>query len=337
MNELLPDDDLLFDMPDVPEEEEVEEANEVEETPKEDVLEDIPDDIPDEIPDEEPQEEEPLEEPEEETEEETEEEVEEEPQEEEHEETEPQKAEFSEGEDKTLLAYNSDYTSEFVPLENIKVIKDPPFYQRTAENYRTPVVYKDKNGDYQLIAGGFIPVRVVEADDGIAQIYREDYRLKNLELSEEEKAKAISHEIDIYSSYNSTFDEAVEMVSNLNFMTPDEVKTTVLVERLTPELKERVGKSISYEQAELLLDLNKTQQKTVADVMQKLDLTVITTEEAKELKELAQKKELTEANARVTLDHESVFIKKAELNDIILRLTMNAVGEIEKRGAIKTE
>ena len=102
-------------------------------------------------------------------------------------------------------------------------------------------------------------------------------------------------------------------------------------------MKDKVEKGISPKQAELLLTLNKTQQKTVAETMEQLNLNVITTEEAQELARLAKDKELTKPNARITLDHDSVFISKKELNDLILRLTTSAVKEIEDRGAITVE
>ena len=364
LEEMPMDGDMLMDLEDIAEDSKSESEDGLvdfgaleefkEEPPKEaeeeqgGILEEMTEDIPkEEVPDEEI----PVEEAEEESEDESEkesEEVEEESEEgeeeseeevEEQEEvaTEEDVSENDAGTAEELLAFHSDYTLKTLPIENIKVINEKPFFNRTAESPVVPVVYKDKDGNYILIAGGLMNCRVVEADDDLARLYRTDYRLKRLELSEKEKDDAIADEVAIYQNYGSDFDEASQNVADLNFIDKDEVKSKVLVRQLVPELKDKVEKGISPKQAELLLTLNKTQQKTVAETMEQLNLNVITTEEAQELARLAKDKELTKPNARITLDHDSVFISKKELNDLILRLTTSAVKEIEDRGAITVE
>lgn len=181
------------------------------------------------------------------------------------------------------------------------------------------IVRKKGNG-YELVTGGLIPVKVIEATDDEAELLVIDRQLKTENVPIVERARKYQREEELIDTVKSFF--KADSVAELNNIEQEELERYISVAgSLTDKFE---GVNFTIETAEVLAKMSKTNQGLVAAIAEDMGTESISYVTAKEL---ASEKALDESKVIRILSQDNKTTDREDLKDLIRELIREVIAE----------
>jgi len=221
----------------------------------------------------------------------------------------------------------------YVPIERIS---NPEALFKPRQSEQLPyedetIVYEKEYGKFEVIAGGYIRCRVIDAtDQDDAKLMQLDYAQKKYQLSHMERIQAYANELAIYLASGDNEDEAVNKIADLNGVHVDTVEAYLQLNKLLPQLMTKIDKGITIAGAEILAKMSEEDQQTVIDTMQDLSLPFLSAGQIREIEKVSQKRNVTVKDIAEITEADAITITKQQFEDAVYEAVNKVLKQVEK-------
>ncbi len=222
----------------------------------------------------------------------------------------------------------------YIPMERIS---NPDALFKPRQTDQLPyddetVVYEKEYGKFEVVAGGYIRCRVIDAaDQDDAKLMQLDYAQKKYQLSHAERIQAYAEELAVYLASGDNENEAVNKIADLNGVHVDTVEAYLQLNKLLPQLIAKIDKGITIAGAEILAKMSEEDQQTVVDAMQDLSLPFISAGQIREIEKVSRKRNITVKDIAEITQADAITITKQQFEDAVYEAVNKMLQQVEKK------
>lgn len=222
----------------------------------------------------------------------------------------------------------------YIPMERIS---NPDALFKPRKTDQLPyddetIVYEKEYGKFEVIAGGYIRCRVIDAaDQDDAKLMQLDYAQKKYQLSHSERIQAYADELAIYLASGDNEEEAITKIADLNGVHMDTVEAYLQLNKLLPQLVAKIDKGITIAGAEILATMSPEDQRTIIDAMNDLSLPFLSAGQIREISKVSSKRSITTKDVAEITQADAITITKQQFEDAVYDAVHKMLQQVEKR------